>query len=132
MGLNKPVDFSTAKLLKEKGFDKECEKGWYLPHSTIAIKNKIEPNTWQLVPIHPLLNQIRAPTISEVVTWLYEKHKIWISISMENNEEDKISFYYSITENADGETYFRIRKSNFNSPTEAYKDATEYCLKKII
>lgn len=24
MELNKPVDFTTAKLLKEKGFDKKC------------------------------------------------------------------------------------------------------------
>lgn len=45
-----PVDFTTAKLLKEKGFDEQ----------------------WNI--------HMYTPTIAEVVMWLYEKHEIWISV----------------------------------------------------
>ena len=42
MGLNKPVDFTTAKLLKEKGFDK---RPFYLKSDT----DKIEDNKTELL-----------------------------------------------------------------------------------
>ena len=74
--MNKEVSFLIAEKLNGKAFDEDCKKGWYLPHPNIAIQNKIQPNTWQLVPLHPLLNQIKAPTIADVVMWLYEKHDI--------------------------------------------------------
>lgn len=117
------VSFELAKLLKEKGFDK-IGKFYYPDDGNLLNKNKGS--------IRHIAYRIQAPTIAEVVMWLYEKHMVWISVSMENNEEDKISFYYSITENVDSQTYFRIRKSNYNSPTEAYEAAIEYTLKNLI
>lgn len=152
MGLNKPVGFSTAKLLKEKGFDEECKLGWYLPHSEIAIKNNIEPNTWQLLPIHFLLNQIKAPTIADVIVWLYEKYGIWIGVlpqdksvidyrDNKNTEYPTLPYFISIVKYEKDCTMKEILNSSdeksdlflhFDSFTEAYEKAIEYTLTKLI
>ena len=61
---------------------------------------------------------ISAPSISAVVMWIYEKYKVWISVKQGFGWE----FYISVqngTLNKDG---------TFNSPTEAYEAAIEFCL----
>ena len=60
-----------------------------------------------------------APTIAEVVMWLYEKHGDWISVV-------KFEKYSSCT--------FRHNClfKEYNSPTEAYEAAIEYTLKNLI
>ncbi len=67
-----------------------------------------------------------APTISDVVMWLYEKHGIWIYPFRHdfNNE-----FYWHI-DTPDEDEF--TSDMNFNSPTEAYEAAIKYCLEKII
>lgn len=126
--MNTIINFELAKLLKEKEFDNiECKgyyhicegytKGYAFCYSNVNKQYE---------------NAILTPTIAEVIVWLYDKHGVWVSISMENNEEDNISFYYSIVENVHNETYFRIRKSNFSSPTEAYEAAIDYTLNYLI
>ena len=105
--MNTPVNFEIAKLLKEKGFD---------------FPRKASQNDYQG----------EMPNITEVVMWLYEKHEFWISVSIENNEEDIVSFYFSLVQNDDNEVFFKLRQSNYNSPTEAYSQAINYTLKNLI
>lgn len=77
------VSFKLAKLLKEKGFDKRCngcydEKGIY-GFTVMSIKQyytNSKEDTWNFA----------APTISEVVMWLYEKHGIWIEVRKLTNK----------------------------------------------
>ena len=68
------IKYEQALALKELGFDEPCQLGWYLPHSEIAIKAGVEPDTWQLIPTHPLLNQIAAATFSQAFRWFREKY----------------------------------------------------------
>lgn len=109
MGLNKVIDFSTAKLLKEKGFNKRSEPNRY---------NKIGELT--------LLEGINAPTIAEVIMWLYEKHGIWIAVTQELGYTT--TFCYQIM----GEHISATYKAYFKSPTEAYESAIKYCLTNLI
>jgi hypothetical protein len=105
MGLNKPVNFTTAKLLKEKGFEIftafEYTDSGKLVERRKCVQNRL----------------CSAPTIAETCMWLYEKHGIWISV-----------------DSIDDSTIFRHCFSNidFNSPTEAYEDAIEYTLNNLI
>lgn len=70
---------------------------------------------------------ISAPTIAEVVMWLYEKHGIWIEVSY---MDDVLSFGFNIctleTNTVEDEQW------KFTSPTEAYSSAIEYTLKNLI
>ena len=89
--MNNPVSFPIAKLLKEKEFDKNeevykfyvkprskmfgtDEKGRYYPMKNI-------PKKLYTIGEHAALNSTSvyiAPTISDVVMWIYEKYGIWI------------------------------------------------------
>ena len=100
--MNTHVNFELAKLLKEKNFNKR---------SGLYNYNNIGELT--------LLEGLNAPTITEVVMWLYEKHGIWIEVYYDNSKKE----FYTVW---DGEEY------KFNSPTEAYEAAIEYTLKHSI
>lgn len=120
--MNALVSLEIAKLLEEKGFNDPCEKGYYLPHPDIALKNKIEPNIWQLLPMHDLLNQVKAPIIAEVVMWLYHKRGVWISVLF--NTSDRV-WYFTVIDTVIG-GYDTI--GNFDSPLKAYEAAIAHCL----
>ena len=103
MGLNKPVDFTTAKLLKEKGYNGQCLNFYTKPNSKMfgidehyrnyPIKNT--PKKLYTVGEHAVLNIENvyfAPTIAEVVCWIYSKYQIWIQVSILKDDE----WHYSI------------------------------------
>lgn len=121
MGLNKPVDFSTAKLLKEKGFDEPCPNLYYQPE------------------------RCKKPTIADVCMWLYEKHYKFISVV---NEPNVHRFKWVITnlslvgyqryihsnkliEMNEEETEY-LHQQYFKEPTDCYEKAIEYTLTKLI
>ena len=116
--MNTPVSFELAKLLKEKGFD--------IPTSSFYFKNGTKGGE------HSSFNwnekdsfNCSAPTIAEVVMWLYEKHGIWVNVTI--SQEDGWEYIIGNTITFDGLGY----KSLFNSPTEAYEAGIEYCLTKL-
>jgi hypothetical protein len=141
MGLNKPVGFPTAKLLKEKGFDEEVRDFYTKPNSKMfgidehyrnyPIKN-ISKKLYT-VGVHCVLNienVYPAPTIADVVMWLYEKHGIWVVSSYELNvETNKREWFWVIIKEGEEIAY---QYKDFNSPTEAYQDAIDYVLKNLI
>lgn len=129
MGLNKPVGFPTAKLLKEKGFDEKCTSFYDL----------ISSNRIDYAPLgnYNLTKQsVSIPTIVEVVICLYDKYGIWINVSITIQKK----YYYQcldITGKKDptkNNYPSRMCKPGeyFNSPTEAYEAAIEYTLKNLI
>lgn len=70
------VSFKLAKLLKEKEYNKLCNKLWHFNGSDcIVMPNKNSENFG-----------FSAPTIAEVVMWLYEKHGIWIEVRKLTNK----------------------------------------------
>lgn len=113
--MNTPVSFELAKLLKERGFD-EVIKLLYNEEGTDTVKGTL-PNS--------LTNYYSAPTIVEVVMWLYEKHEFWITVKQGFGWE-----YFIYETNV---PYTEIdADGTFNSPTEAYEAAIEYVLKNLL
>jgi hypothetical protein len=115
--MNIPVNFELAKLLKEKGFDKKVRMHYESNGNRFFDNIPCNFNNVELI--------CSAPTIAEVVMWLYEKHGIWVSVLP---TEDITMFSYKI------KSKFGLlnNSQNFNSPTEAYEAAIEYCLTKLI
>jgi len=132
--MNTHVDFSTAKLLKEKGFDLYCVWSYWnseltsrTPGYALEVGTTSQENYWDF-------DRYYAPTIAEVVMWLYEKHDVWIYV--DSHEFSKWCYNYKfnrphklnvkLTENG------QFGLDDYNSPTDAYEGAIEYTLNKLI
>lgn len=141
--MNTHVDFKIAKLLKEKGFNEPCVYHYDSFGDQGSIVDIINYGNQSV----ELLTS--APTISQVVMWLHETHEIWISVDIVIIGSDEWEYCYSISylpkefENTKRRTpYLREEKSfkvgpgsyvgAWNTPTEAYSAAIEYCLTKLI
>ena len=133
--MNTPVSFELAKLLKEKRFDNTTSHFYTKPNSKMfgidehgryyPIKNKAK-SLWVVGNAAALNieNVYQAPTIADVCMWLYEKHKIWISIDPENDTD---TWFHTIT-HGKSEIVF----GNYNSPIEAYEKGIEGVLNYMI
>jgi hypothetical protein len=118
--MNKPINYPLDKLCKEKGFDEPCPNLYYQPE------------------------KCKKPTIADVVMWLYEKHKIWITVNY--LPKYKIwDYQYTNINWSEEEVASKLKqdvndllddlfqpKGKFNSPTEAYEAAIEFTLTKLI
>ena len=134
--MNTPVNFEIAKLLKEKGFDKSCIRfynGKFVEYK-ISDNNGIDS---------PYINEnkdvgkcLDAPTIAEVVMWLYENHKIWIYVDgdcrphiIKDNVDLNHKGEVNRTVLLEGKTKIQYC---WDSPTEAYGAAIKYVLENLI
>lgn len=126
--MNKEVNFEIAKLLKERGFEGAKSPLWYYKDGTLhetpteGYKGLKCWNTWDAT------QGVRwdAPTITEVVMWLYEKHGMWVhcEICFDGN-----SFIPKITKVVENLYPY---DTQFNSPTGAYEAAIIYTLENLI
>lgn len=145
--MNIPVSFEIAKLLKEKGFDELCGE-----HYSFGSGDKENPKTGQTF-IGGFINELglqrkyknselskwklpygefSAPTITEVVMWLYEKHGVWVSINPTHTDE-LWGYEILVKSNDPYKGWFNeISGYTFNSPTEAYEAGIEYALNNLI
>lgn len=118
-----PVSFSIAKLLKEKGFDVEDRKRYQMYGSqSIPQLERYSEVRWNLYKDYYL-----APTIADVIMWLYEKHGIWISVQRDWDIGQCLGFEAIIDDNSG-----IINTPTFNTPTEAYEAAIKFCLTKLV
>jgi len=120
--MNAPVNFEIAKLLKEKG----CNM------NTIFVYKTENNTTSVLIPsglnaMGGFFSTYPAPTIAEVVMWLYEKHGIWINSEPRNKTQWKYNIYTKQTASVKN-----IMLAEHNSPTEAYSAAILYTLNNLI
>lgn len=131
--MNKSICYTLAKLLKEKGFeylqtednDYELGRHSYFKHYKSGEIHPLShyyfdtsPNSVQWTNLN-----INAPTIADVIMWLYEKHDIWIVVFP--TEENWTFDIFNKIECVKSESFI-------NSPTEAYEAAIEYTLTKLI
>jgi hypothetical protein len=132
--MNNPVNFETAKLLKEKGFDvpaSDCynlngllfSNGWceYIADDH-EFDGLIYPNKLKE-------KDVLAPTIAEVVMWLYDKHGIWIIADPCVNFECWTPGVFTKSDTNLGKYKGLLE---LNTPTEAYEAAIIYTLKNLI
>lgn len=145
--MNTLVGFELAKLLKEKGFDEPCSHAYKEVESPVLYihqdkkYNNSFKKEWQNTVRknshmdNAVIKRYSAPTIVEVVMWLYEKHGIWVSVKTIkwNYEHNTIRFNYNICKfNHNNSSDITDVVYDFNSPTEAYEAAIEYTLKNLI
>ena len=121
------VTYELAVKLKEKGF-REKVNAYYGKHENIF-------------EIHPALDMndadygASAPTISQVLKWLRNEKKIYISILpfATHSTINKVAFYYLINYNSTGETMEGIEQNVYCAE---WKDAAfagiEYVLDNLI
>lgn len=135
------VSFPIAKLLKEKGYDVPLNK-FYLVQTDYTIFNKTgnpekitfrngdkwecanEPINWNAIHSETSRKFYSAPTIAEVVMWLYEKHGIWINVMKYKDHAADVNEPYSFT--------WDMGKTTHKMPTEAYLAAIEYAINNTI
>ena len=148
------VSFELAKLLKEKGFDIPVLSYYFgdrfcLNYSVINqysqeyIEDKgecliipytsgegnlyletINFNSWGIT-------NYSAPTIAEVVMWLYTKHKIWVVVNVGKPHNSEIMFYANVIKL--GLHHKNKHRTEFhNTPTEAYEAAIKHTLKNLL
>ena len=130
--MNTPVNFELAKLLNEKNIKiHSIFRGrgyhWYLDGDKDEFGDPLDNGTgvWKLANFNThTREEYSAPTIGDVVMWLYEKHGIWIAVvrfkdhSADNNEKPTFRHNFLF--------------KDYNSPTEAYEAAIEYTLNNLI
>lgn len=129
--MNTPVSYPLAKLLKEKGFD-EWTKTWHQRGDGVVgcVEGKRD--------FYNRKGDVytSAPTISEVVMWLYEKHGIWIVINPHKGEDDLgkpfMEFDPEVWSFTNKCILHNTKLLYFNSPIEAYEAAIEYTLNNLI
>lgn len=121
------LKYETSKLLKEKGFDIVTEKRYFF-NSELTTKTQSQSSK----------PTIYAPTISQVVVWLYEKHGFWIYTTPHINMKGDFywSWYVLKLNELSPKSASNIRRSplftsKFESPREAYEDAINFVLEKI-
>jgi len=122
-----PVSLEIAKLLKEKGFDKVMK--YHYPNLSIEKQEICLATNWnKFTDMSGNSQYYSAPTISEVIMWLYEKQGIWIEVQCPDMPTELWSFnihrFQKYGGYGDG--------GDFNSPTEAYQAAIEYTLNNLI
>lgn len=125
--MNTPVNFETAKKLKEKGYNLYSEWSYWedeltnrTPGYPLEDGTTSQENYWDF-------DRYYAPTIAEVVMWLYKNHGIWISVGVVPFEKYYM-FEYAISK-LDGHIH---QDGVFVTPTGAYKAAIKYTLNNLI
>jgi hypothetical protein len=134
--MNTPINFKLAKLLEQRQI---------FIKSSVAYPFRFKEHTYSdynptLIYKDILSCDIKAPIISDVVMWIYDKYGIWIGVKPSCDGVEWYSemftasekVWFDIDKRHDINTAFRKYKSIHNSPTEAYEAGIEYTLNKLI
>lgn len=124
--MNTPVSFEIAKLLKEKEFN--------IPQLYFYIDGDISWKVDNTRCRNQIEGEYAAPTIAEVVMWLFDKHGIWINGGLYAHLGNVSKFQFTIESQKSRSTnsIVQLNINPFNSPTEAYEAAIEYTLKNFL
>ena len=116
---NQFVPFETAKKLKELGFDEESvSEGMYSAEGKfIGMKLKN----------YSFMSTIHAPLWQQVEEWLWEEHRIFLSLGLTH-----FSVYDYKKENGTCEVYFKagLEENPIQAKQEGIKAAVNHLYKK--
>ena len=124
------VSFETAKLLKEKGFDKKCRALYTIWFDEVEGPKEDEAENWNIEPKY-----FSAPTLQMAMKWLREVHNIFIDISsrFSKNADKDVCFSYSCKKLIN--TYkssYEIGDGEWLNYEEVCEAAIKYCLENLI
>ena len=120
------VSFETAKLLKEKGFDK-C---------TLLSYDKNGNNKDALRPFLESEGDVRKPTLQMAMKWLREVHHYYIQVMLDSWACGGHMGYYVVIQKTDSD--FEIMLQDFvdevfyQTYEQACEAAIKYCLENLI
>ena len=129
--MNKPISFTIAKLLKKKNVKIDTDEVIFYKDEVNnieehQIKNRdVLYNCTGFGDFIPDENEYQAYAISEVVMWMYDNYKIWISVEPLKKTDNTTVYIYKIFIQGILDTISR-GYTGFNSPTEAYEAAIQY------
>lgn len=144
--LSKEVSLQLAKLLFEKQIVIDTEKIW-LTNAEYGLNNFVGDVCIHWMEEQGYRNSDRkynAPTIAEVIDFIFEKYGTWIDIYTLGDENVYPKWNYRITDvknvNSGIEwelkqlefSYEQLIKNSYNIPIEAYEEAIKYVLNKEI
>ena len=115
------INFETAKLAKEKGFDIKTKYSWYVPDNSKPIIEKHKPDG---------LYYLSCPTQSLLAKWLREEHNLYTESQM-YIEEGLYKFKYVIKSDFEYDLIILKEKYNFSTYEEAREIVLQEALKLI-
>lgn len=134
MILSAPVSFKLAKLLKRKRYKNTTPNKLsrpYYNHLGVLNGDMTEYITAYIAKKNTKhLLSIDAPTIGEIVDWLFEEYKIWIIINIDIRNRWYFELY-NLKDKRNAEILID-NEYYFNSPIKSYEAAITYCLNKLI
>lgn len=140
------VSFETAKLLKEKGFDQECDyaTSWYAKqyYKNSCVGEWLEGEHQIIDDIDDKCNIsylsekdvfIPAPTLQMAMKFLREVHRIEIHIVLsELNADNGRKYMFDIFSSDVNKSFDSVQKDGLNSYEEACEEAIKYVLENLI
>lgn len=141
-----PVSFELVKLLKEKKVDIHTYKKYAILKSDREVydhrsgedyvTNKkgdvVFGNLETILYKFYNYDSYNAPTIAEVVMWLYEKYGIWIEVYIDVYIDDASTFGYLISRVTNEGRIDSPLKRGFKSIVKSYEAAIKYVLENLI
>ena len=134
------VSFEIAKKLKEKGFPQHITEDAYIIDNYSEEKYNIGDRLpIQYVPDY--MADVAAPTISQVLKWLRNTHKLFISPCVITDYQDDFhrdttywSFIVVNIESGDAiyREYERVTEKRYESYEQAAIAGVNYCLENMI
>lgn len=119
--LSKPVSFKLAKLAKEKGFPQpktiteakelDLRFTWYNEDGVYKANFKLD-------------NTIQAPTIAEMLDYIFDKYNIWIEVRKHTRNGLSCFSPYIDNKPVKEDIFF----NDYDLPFEAYETAIEHTL----
>jgi hypothetical protein len=124
------VPYELAVKLKEKGYPQHIADDAYI----IDNEGEEEYDIGERLPI-PLvpdyMDIVAAPTISQVLKWLRENHKLHIS-TKPYPCEDGLRWMYEVRKFSSVLVCVVVNKTGFHEPEQAAIARIEYCLVNLI
>lgn len=132
------VSFEVSKLLKEKGFDWECDS-WTAEYTTgVELHTGMERRNYNDDNVSLYDGLFSAPTQQLAMRWLREVHKIDISVTPDDGswwiKATELEYWSSVFNgkvlNSDDIKY--AYKGDTNTKEECYEAALWYVIKNLI
>lgn len=129
------VSYETAKLLKEKGFDAECD---YLYVDGKLVRAQGCACNWNdgETLFADYKNECSAPTIQIVMKWLREVHHYYIQVMLDSWACGGHMGYYIVIQKTDSDFEMMLSDAVDEVFYQTYEEACEagikYCLENLI
>ena len=133
------VSFETAKLLKEKGFDAECDY-FYADGELVRARGGACNWNYGETLYTDYKNECSAPTLQMTMKWLREikglniyARGVWKDVEVQYGDwEPAVVGYEWFVESLTDDTYLKMSVEQFLTYEEACEAAIKYCLENLV